>query len=108
MPATPGKPVSPALQRRLDKTQTRRLVAAMLDGSELAIAERKTGLVITNPNNRRQGRIHIEYGTGFVTHDYTVSAPWGLLHGYEDQNGNDTPSISADRIINTLTPKSAR
>jgi hypothetical protein len=103
MAATPAQPPSAALQRTLDKCQVRRQIAAMLDGADLDYAERANDVVITSRRNRRRGRIHIEYATGYVTHQYTIWEPWGLLQGYQDQDGNAEAPVTADRIIAALT-----
>jgi hypothetical protein len=101
MTSAPDEPGSASLQRIIDKGQAARLVEAMFDGSELTIRKLKRDLVISNPADRDKGRIYLEYATGHVSWTRTVSEHWGLLQGYEDEDGNPG-RVGANQILTAL------
>src|SRR5215471_14600358 len=104
MTARPGEP-STSARRVIDKAQARRLVAAMLDGSEpeLKVRELKKELVISNPRDPDKGRVYVDYETGFVSWVRPVWDHWGPLQGYSGEDDNAGKPVSADQIIDTLT-----
>src|ERR1700734_4218117 len=93
---------SPRLEHMMDKNALLRMVTGMLDGSGLTVRPLKNGLVITNPRARDKGRVHIEIKTGHVTWERTVQDHWGLLQGYEDDNGDGESYVDAKKILSIL------
>ncbi|HEY2575511.1 MAG TPA: hypothetical protein VGI74_04320 [Streptosporangiaceae bacterium] len=102
MLTTNDEQISAGLNRRVDKVTTRRAVTVMLDGSGLAVQALKYELVVTNPHARSRGRIYIEYGTGHVTWAGAAQEHWGILQGYEYDDGGTGPLVSAEMILDAL------
>jgi hypothetical protein len=99
---SPDRPSSAALQRVIDKTQTRRMITAALDGSELNIRPLKNELVITNPLAPEKGQIRVEYATGHVTWMRQVWEHWGPLEGFHAEDTDHEEQVSPDKILKTL------
>ena len=93
---------SASLHRTIDKSQTRRMVAAMVTGSGLRIRALKHDLVITNPDDPERGRIYVEYANGYVTWERMVYEYWGPLQGYTGADNPTGVGISTSRILEAL------
>jgi hypothetical protein len=91
-----------SLQLIINKSQARRTVTAMLDGSGLQVRQLKRELVISNPTEPEKGRIHVEYANGYVSCERTVWEHWGPLQGYADEGADTEIHVDAKKIIDTL------
>jgi hypothetical protein len=82
-----------------------RTVREMLVGSGLDIRARKKELVVSNPRNRDQGRIYINYTSGEVSWQQPTWNYFGHLQGYSQSSEADPdadPVADAQTIIRTL------
>ena len=102
MPSAHDEAGNVSLQPTIDKGQTRRMVAAMVDGSGLKIRALKHDLVITNPDDPERGRIYVEYANGYVTWERMVYEYWGPLQGYTDEDNPTRAGIGSNRILEAL------
>ena len=94
--------ISPTWQRIIDKNATRRIIAAMLDGSGLKVRALKSEFVITNPDAPEKGEVRIEYASGYVSWRRVLWEQWGPLQGFQDEETPSHRHIGADKILGTL------
>jgi hypothetical protein len=69
----------------------------------LDIRELANELVISNPGHPEQGRIYVTYATGEVSHRQTLWDYLGYFEGHGRHNEDADESVSAEKIIRTLT-----
>ena len=81
--------------------KARWVVANMLAGSGLEVQMLEHELVITNPDLRDRGRVHVDYDGGHVSWEHTCFDYWGALEGFEDHES--AQHVTRDKIITTLT-----
>jgi hypothetical protein len=94
--------VSTQLQRRIDKAAVERMTKAMLDGANLRFKLQARELVISNPDKPYNGEARINYTTGQVFLKRAVWEHWGLLQGFEYNDGGGGPFVGADKILCAL------
>jgi hypothetical protein len=92
------------------RERVRKLVAKLIDGTELHVAELANGLVITNPRDPEKGQVHVAFADGYVYWERVVWEYWGTVEGLEDTystqsvRGRTNPEVFGtwDRVVEAL------